>query len=269
MPSASPGPGPRRRGFTLVELLVVVAVLGILVTLLLPVVGSALRSAGTANCKGNLHQVGAAFVMYMRQHSNFMPPSGSPGAKPPLCFPRWYDNLTPFADGETGIFTCPAKKQAAVGYGLNHMWSGPDEIYGGQYAMNNRSKQFDYVNSPSTTLIICDTGVVQNPDDPVEHWTEKIGSNVAGCVRFPYDNEPGKPGEYTWYHKDPRRPVPRHSGTRTVVLFFDSHVEAIVTEDILDDLWDEPGCIYDNDGQPPRKKSAEGEDEDSAPDSTS
>ncbi len=262
-------PQPRRlscrRAFTLVELLVVIAVIGILAMLLLPVASSALRSAGTTNCKSNLHQIGASFVMYMRQHSNFMPPSGSPGAKPPRRFPRWYKNLEPFAGGDANIFRCSAKKQAAVGYGLNHMWCGPDQIYGGTYAMNNRSKQFDYVNNPSRTLIICDAGVVVNPDDPVANWTEKPGSNVAGCVRFPYDNEPGKPGKYTWYHKDPRRPVPRHSGSRTVVLFFDGHNETILTTDILDDMWDDPGCIYDNDGQPPLKKSAEDGSE-SAPD---
>jgi prepilin-type N-terminal cleavage/methylation domain-containing protein/prepilin-type processing-associated H-X9-DG protein len=250
----------RPLGFTLVELLVVVAVIGLLAMLLMPIAGSALRSAGTANCKSNVHQIAAAFVMYMRQHSNFMPPSGSPGAKPPLRFPRWYKNLEVFAD-DAGVFRCSAKKQAAVGYGLNHMWCGPDQVYGHTSAMNNRSKLFDYVNNPSKTVIICDTGVVQNPDASVDVWTEKVGSNVNGCVRFPYDNKPGEPGEYKWYNKDPRRPFPRHSGRNTVCMFFDGHIETIPTSDILDDLWDEPGCIYDNERQPPRKKSAESGEE--------
>ena len=36
-------------------------------------------------------------------------------------------------------------------------------------------------------------------------------------------------------------------------MFFDTHVEAIKTADIIGDFWDEPGCIYDNDGHPKRK----------------
>ena len=36
-------------------------------------------------------------------------------------------------------------------------------------------------------------------------------------------------------------------------MFFDTHVEDIKTADIIGDFWDEPGCIYDNDGHPKRK----------------
>ena len=41
------------------------------------------------------------------------PPSGSPGAKPPRRFPRWYKNLEPFVGGDANVFRCSAKKQAA------------------------------------------------------------------------------------------------------------------------------------------------------------
>lgn len=33
-----------------------------------------------------------------------------------------------------------------------------------------------------------------------------------------------------------------------------SHIDGIETADIVDDLWDEPECIYDNDGHPKRKE---------------
>jgi prepilin-type processing-associated H-X9-DG protein len=212
-----------------------------------------MKSATATNCKSNLHQIHAAFMIYVRENEGFMPPSGSPSKAPPHKFPRWYRNLERFVEGP-GIFRCPAKKRAQWGYGLNHMWCGPSQIYGGKTAMWDTTKEFDMVENPSGTLIICDAGVVKNKDDRPEEWLETDAANVNGCVRFPYDNRPGEPGDYTVWHTDPRRPVPRHLGKKTNVVFFDGHVAGIATADIVDDLWDEPGCIYDNDGRPKLKE---------------
>lgn len=66
-----------RRGFTLVELLVVMVIIGILVGLLLPGINSARESARRTSCANNLRQIGLAVLNF--EASKKMLPNGGEG----------------------------------------------------------------------------------------------------------------------------------------------------------------------------------------------
>lgn len=62
-----------KKQFTLVELLVVVAIIGILASLLLPALSRSLSEARRVKCLGQLGQLGKGLLMYSDDQRNFFP----------------------------------------------------------------------------------------------------------------------------------------------------------------------------------------------------
>ncbi len=65
--------GRRLRGFTLVELLVVIGIIALLVSILLPSLNRARDAAAMIKCQANLRSIGQALVLYANQNKGSLP----------------------------------------------------------------------------------------------------------------------------------------------------------------------------------------------------
>jgi prepilin-type N-terminal cleavage/methylation domain-containing protein/prepilin-type processing-associated H-X9-DG protein len=75
-----------RKAFTLIEVLVVLAVIGLLIALLLPAVQAAREAARRAQCSNNLKQFGIALSAYASSHEAFPAMTGALGFSPHAMF---------------------------------------------------------------------------------------------------------------------------------------------------------------------------------------
>lgn len=98
----------RERSFTLVELLVVVAILMALAAMLLPALKQARQKAKQAHCVSNLHQIGMAVILYLDDQAGRLP------------FVPWnaqyeqFARLRPYIANER-FFTCPSAQPGDSG----------------------------------------------------------------------------------------------------------------------------------------------------------
>lgn len=124
--------------FTLIELLVVISIIGVLASLLLPVIGKAKEAGRGTVCLSNLKQLGIGLQLYISENNNRLPhmrdallgtnsipPTNSIALKSPE------QVLPSFTGGNSNVWKCPSDRldvfqQTGTSYAWNSLLNGQD-----------------------------------------------------------------------------------------------------------------------------------------------
>lgn len=98
--------------FTLIEMLTVLAIIGILAGLLLPALSNAREKGRRIACSSNLHQIGIAILSYAGDHQNHVPTVENNANDPPTN--NWYNALIDGGYVTPKVFQCPDDRRQAV-----------------------------------------------------------------------------------------------------------------------------------------------------------
>ena len=218
--------------FTLIELLTVIAIIGILAAILIPTVGKVRDMARATQCSSNMRQIGMAVMAYANDNKNATPSGIGAGGLVNGQPRSWYLQIGPYFGADYSsvdktrnalrILTCPASVRSLSGE-LDVPWNGFNDAhwpfisdFGFNFAVNNPNYQggrviltrFDQPRNPANTPLLAEM-VYQNNFVAATFSAARPASDQAAF-------EAGQNQRFTQ----------RHGGGGNV-LFFDAHVERL------------------------------------------
>jgi prepilin-type N-terminal cleavage/methylation domain-containing protein/prepilin-type processing-associated H-X9-DG protein len=111
-----------RRGLSLVELLIVIAIISILAGMLMPVLAQARRAAQQRTCASNVRQLGMALRMYVDDYDSGYPLGAYPQAGSPYLWNvSWHNELMDYLTDNRLLYCplAPPRSSYRTSYGCN------------------------------------------------------------------------------------------------------------------------------------------------------
>lgn len=232
------------KGFTLVELLAVIAIVGVLAAIVITSVSKVRESANSSACLSNLRQIASAATLYSSDNKGrLVPIANGTGASDAY---TWRGLLMPYLGNspDLAVLRCPSDvntsgmdKQrflAPPSYGINGTGGLHDYLRGA----NVRNNTVNLIRNPAKSIFVTDIGNSTNPAASPSQWVQQDVGGSFGYATFPSAG--------AWSAANNWNAFPRHKG-RVNTVFYDGHACALdVQADLVGHPPGDPDCLYYN-----------------------
>ena len=196
----------------MVELVIVLAVVGLLAGLIIPSLLKARHQAAASQCLDNCRAIGEAFLQYSRDNDGQLVPFSQPTRGKPERKGNtellWPTLLGKYSDGHE-TWRCPECRDGKHG-GLAY-----------NRLLASRGIKMSHVRKPTQTVVFGDAGPVANPNETnPDSWREEVTSKMDESARVRF----AVPGTPSWQpaKRTSVRMINRHRG-RASAIFADGH----------------------------------------------
>lgn len=171
-------------GFSLLELLVVVAVIALLLAILLPSYARVREDARRTMCLANLKNIGVALFEYSSEHRDYAPPVMQRiGRTAPRTLlsrsgePVNLGLLWPESIGDTKSYLCPSQKKFNYRSEMDELHTST--IAGSYaYAVNQPANACPRFGALRHLAMVADDFVARHGDDGIGKYSHRVGYNV-------------------------------------------------------------------------------------------
>ena len=230
----------RRRAFTLIELLIVIAVIAILAGMLLPALRAVRRQAKITACVNNVRQCGGSVTLYLEEYRDWCPPWLPYGAC--YCDPPhgngWHISthwlIQEYLEDER-VWECPADDTYDC-TPWNGRTNGGDVYNGtrrrcGYFYNNGGGVNGGYWRNPKQGLSLSDGGGLNTRHgkyaDTIEVPSKKI-SFFCWCAHNFWPGTGWGRERLQWWHSDP-------PDLKAPLAFLDGHAKAVTLQPYQDE----------------------------------